>query len=198
MARRRNTSRPARAAEPGRTALPDVQTPYQIIRSVQTGRISEQALRSQYTVLRDRAQKQLKRLMKSDYGVPERWAAEARRGSFFKLSELRDTREIAYAMANLQEFINAPMASVRGRQTMARSALNSLHSHGYTGIKKSNLAQFGNFMEAMRQRMGGRKSYPSGDLAQFFSDSKNQGIRLPVRPDRLEAAFNKWREENPD
>lgn len=193
---RRIRPRPAGATPAGRTALPDVQSPYQIIKEVRSGAITERQLRTEYTRLRDRAQKQLKRLEKSEYGVPEKWSAEAERGGFWKLSELRDPREIAFALSSLQEFINAPSASVSGRTRIAKETLSTLHEHGYTGITKKNLGQFGRFMEKMRDRMGGRKSYPSGDLAQFFSDSKTQGTRIPVKESELMEAFTAWQAVN--
>lgn len=193
---RRKAPRPEGKTPAGRTALPDVQTPYQILKEVRSRSVTEKQLRSEYTRLRDRAQKQLKRLAASEYGVPEKWAAEAARGGFWKLGQLRDVREIAFAMSSLQEFINAPTASVSGRTKIAKETISTLHEHGYTGINKKNLAQFGRFMDKMRDRMGGRKAYPSGDLAQFFSDSKTQGTRIPVKDSELMEAFTAWQAVN--
>lgn len=134
--------------------------------------------------------------MGSQYSVPERWADAEKRGAFWKLSELRDVREIAYALNDLQEFINAPSASVSGRRKQEREMINTLHEHGYTGINKQNVGEFGQFMEKMRDRMGGRRAYPSGDLAQFFSDSKTRGWSIPVDESELMGAFLQWQKSN--
>ena len=190
---RRRQSGPTPA---GRTSLPDIETPYDILRAVRSGEITEKQLRDQYTVLRDRAQKQLKRMMGSQYSIPGRWADVEKRGAFWKLSELRDVREIAYALNDLQEFINAPSASVSGRRKQEKEIISMLHEHGYTGINKENIGQFGQFMEKMRLRYGGRKNYPSGDLAQFYSDSKSQGWAIPVDETELMGAFLQWKNTN--
>ena len=179
-----------------RNPLPAMQTPYQILSQVRAGLVTEKELRAEYTKLRDRAQKQLIRLSSSEYGVPEKWQFEADRGGFWKLSEMKGIRDIAFAMSNVQEFINAPTASISGRQQITRATVNTLHEHGYTGINRKNLRQFGRFMEKMRQRYGGRKMYPSGDLAQFFSDRKAQGLGVPVSESRLMEAFLEWQATN--
>ena len=167
------------------------QTPYEIMRSS----ASDRELRAEYTRMRDQAQKQMKRLLSSSYQVPERYAEEARRG-FLKLSEIRDRRELSYAMSNLSEFLTQKTTSVSGRRKLERETLETLHRHGYEGITKKNVGAFGKFMEAMRQRMGGRKHYPSGDLAQFFSDELSHFSTQPVVNDELMGAFNAWEATN--
>lgn len=163
------------------------QTPYEIMRSA----ASDRELRAEYTRMRDQARKQLKRLLSSSYQVPERYAEEARRG-FLKLSEIRDRRELSYAMSNLSEFLTQKTTSVSGRRKLERETLDTLHQHGYGGITKKNIGAFGKFMEAMRQRMGGRKHYPSGDLAQFFSEELSNMTTQPVVNSELMEAFNTW------
>ena len=167
------------------------QTPYEIMRSS----ASDRELRAEYTRMRDQAQKQLKRLISSSYKVPERYAEEARRG-FLKLSEIRDRRELSYAMSNLSEFLTQKNTSILGRRQIERETLKALHKHGYTGITKKNIGAFGQFMEAMRQRMGGRKHYPSGDLAQFYSDKLSHSTTQPVVNNELMEAFNTWKAVN--
>lgn len=164
------------------------QTPYEIMRSA----ASDRELRAEYTRMRDQAQKQLKRLVESRYKVPKRYAEEARRG-FLKLSEIRDRRELAYAMSNLSEFITQKTTSISGRAKLEREAIKTLNKHGYTEINKTNIQQFGDFMDKMVLRMGGRKHFPSGDVAQFFSDEVSKMAQRPVVNDELMAAFNVWK-----
>lgn len=195
---RRKAPRPARETPAGRTALPEVQTPFRILQQVRSGEITEKQLRSEYTRLRDRARKQLNRFMEAGYDVPKEYRFFAERGkeSFWKLSELKDVREITFAMADLQRFIGSKETNITGREKIDKQILQTLHKHGYTGIKKKDLRSFGKFMDKMADRMGGRKNYPSGDLAQYFSDSKTQGTRLPVNEDELEGAFRAWQAIN--
>lgn len=167
------------------------QTPYEIMRSA----ASDRELRAEYTRMRDQAQKQMKRLQASGYQVPSRYEDEARRG-FLKLSEIRDRRELSYAMSNLSEFLTQKNTSVSGRRRIERETLEALHEHGYEGINKKNIGAFGKFMEAMRQRMGGRKHYPSGDLAQFFSEELSHMTTQPVINNELMEAFETWASVN--
>lgn len=190
---RHKQSKPAPA---GRTSLPEIETPYAILRAVRSGEISERDLRNEYTRLRDRAQKQLKRLMGSEYKVPKRWRNIEEREAFWKLSELRDVREIAYALNDLQEFINSDITNVSSRRRIDKKIVDTLREHGYTGINTKNVGDFGDFMEAMRLRYGGRKSYPSGDLAQFFSDNKGRSQSIPVNDNELMGAFLQWQAMN--
>jgi len=169
------------------------QTPYEIMRSA----ASDRELRAEYTRMRDQAQKQMQRLIKSGYRVPARYGLEAKRG-FLKLSEIRDRRELSYAMSNLSEFLTAKNTSVRGAREIQRSILDTLHRHGYTGINSKNIATFGRFMDVLRERMGGRKHFPSGDVAQFLSDDvvSNLSAWRTVTNDELMEAFETWASVN--
>ena len=164
-------------------------TPYEIMRSGQ----SDRELRAEYTRMRDQAQKQMQRLINSGYRVPVRYGLEARRG-FLKLSEIRDRRELAYAMSNLSEFLTAKNTSVRGAKEIQRNILDTLHRHGFTGITNKNIATFRRFMDVLRERMGGRKHFPSGDVAQFLSDEvlSDMPAWRKVTNDELMEAFNEW------
>lgn len=166
-------------------------TPYEIMRSGQ----SDKELRAEYTRMRDQAQKQMKRLVESRFKVPRRYAEEAKHG-FLKLSEIRDRRELAFAMSNLSEFLTQKTTSVSGRGKMERDAIKTLNKHGYTGINKNNIQDFGDFMDAMVLRMGGRKHFPSGDVAQFFSDELSHESTQPVVNDELMNAFYIWKAVN--
>jgi len=169
------------------------QTPNEIMRSS----ASDRELRAEYTRMRDQAQKQMQRLIKSGYRVPARYGLEAKRG-FLKLSEIRDRRELSYAMSNLSEFLTAKNTSVRGAREIQRSILDTLHRHGYTGINSKNIATFGRFMDVLRERMGGRKHFPSGDVAQFLSDDvvSNLSAWRTVTNDELMEAFETWASVN--
>lgn len=199
MARRKSIPAGSKKPTAGRGPLPAEETPYEILNNVRSGEISEKQLRSEYTKLRDRARKQLDRFVKKGYEVPKEYrffSKDRGEDSFWKLSELRDTREIAFAMADLQRFISSKETNVRGRIEIDKKIVETLRSHGYDGIDMSNVKEFGKFMKKMEDRYHSKKYYPSADLAQFFSDRKSVGRGVPVSKSGLRKAFKKWQQEN--
>ena len=68
----------------------------------------------------------------------------------------------------------------------------TLHKHGYTFIDESNIKDFGDFMDKLRDRKKERLLFPSGDAADFFVEQTTRGVELPVDAKDLEEMFDEW------
>lgn len=81
-------------------------------------------------------------------------------------------------------FVNAKSSSVSGYRDIQDKQIRSLQAKGYEFVNKSNLRQFGDFMDYFRSRKDA-KSYGSGTVADTFNKAAKQGIS----PKELEKHF---------
>lgn len=77
-------------------------------------------------------------------------------------------------------FVSAKTSSVSGFNNMRDKQINALHAAGYEFVNRSNLREFGEFMDYFRDRKD-RRAYGSGTVADTF----NQAIKQGISPDEL-------------
>lgn len=131
---------------------------------------TDQLIRSEYRRLRDISQKRLKRLGEAE---PGSYAYKHNKGKF-PASRGTSTAEMRKLLPDLAKFIAAKTGSVSGIRAHEKAVLATLHQHGYTGVNKTNLRAFGEFMEAWRAKNGRSVGSPTGaDKFEFWQD---QGV----------------------
>ena len=153
---------------------------------------STKLMRSEYTRMRDIAQKRLKRLEASDEG---KYVAKMHPDGFPKLSELSksvdpftgkkdvDRKELAHALKDLVNFLTAKRSSLSGvKRTIDRTAESiekrTADENGEGGIKvpKTQLANYGRFINKLKKELGLDKgSYEVKYVVEAWSDLKNKG-----------------------
>lgn len=116
-------------------------------------------LRSEYTRMRDVAQKRIKRLAQK---FPESKAYQQNKGGFAKLSDI-DPRNLAKAFAELAKFVKASTSTVTGQrkaQEKTTATLNKAVGAGskgedgktQAGVTKENYWRVMRILEAVRQQ----------------------------------------------
>ena len=153
--------------------------------SLNTKKASEAELGAAYTALRDAFQKQVGRLG-SGTETMQAYARPFLAGGSQELQTLRELkseikdlppdaakRSLMYSVQNLQTLMESPRLSIKGWQDIEKRTLQTLKERGYGNISKSNLAQFGSFMEAMRD-LWGSKFFPSAEAAEAYNSLLEQ------------------------
>ena len=153
--------------------------------SLNTKKASEAELGAAYTALRDAFQKQVGRLGSGTepmqaYARPflagGSQELQTLRGLKFDIKDLPPDaarRSLMYSVQNLQTLMESPRLSIKGWQDIEKRTLQTLKERGYGSISKSNLAQFGSFMEAMRD-LWGAKFFPSAEAAEAYNSLVEQ------------------------
>ena len=153
--------------------------------SLNTKKASEAELGAAYTALRDAFQKQVGRLG-SGTETMQAYARPFLAGGSQELQTLRGLksdikdlppdvarRSLMYSVQNLQTLMESPRLSIKGWHDIEKRTLQTLKERGYGNISKSNLAQFGSFMEAMRD-LWGSKFFPSAEAAEAYNSLLEQ------------------------
>ena len=148
--------------------------------SLNTKKASEAELEAAFTALRDAFRKQVLRLG-AGTETQERYAAPYLNSEGeFKYKTLKDMREersklppdasrrnLMYSVQNLQELLQSPRLSIKGWQNIEKRTLQTLQARGYGNLSKRNLAQFGEYMERMRE-LWSAKFFPSAEVAEAY------------------------------
>ena len=142
--------------------------------------------RREYQRLRRVAEKRLARLGASEFADSE--AYRRNDGKFTPLSQVSNNRELGALLYDVRNFLDARRSSVTGQRAIIREQLETLHEHGYIFVNKSNLKEFGEFMEAARTAAGGRL-YASDRVAEMYDAAERKGIP----PEQLLENFEFWR-----
>ncbi len=128
----------------------------------------QNAVRANYTTLRDIAQKRLKRAQAAGYMTD--------REPFAKLADIKDKRDLAAEYANISRFLLSPDSTAKGREKRNEKAVARLNARGIDFVNKQNVADFGKFLGIMREiysqeQPGGAKALyiDSDDLADYYS-----------------------------
>lgn len=109
--------------------------------------VSDETLRSEYTRLRDIAQKRLKRMA----GKPEARETYSQHAEGFpKIRELEDRGDLVRALIDVSSFLTARRGSMSGIRETNKQIIRTMADKGIT-IRKQDLRNYGNFMTAMRK-----------------------------------------------
>lgn len=137
--------------------------PYQI------ERMTNRAIRQEYSKLRSTANKRLQRLEAAGLGD---------RGKFrFPVIKGKTDAEIAAQLADVSRFLKDPRTTVTGEKKFVEGELKMLREKGYDFVDRSNFYDFIKFMDEKRAEVGG-KLFDSGDAADVFNEG--QRLNIPV------------------
>lgn len=160
-------------------------TPSVILQEIEAG--NERAVRKEYTRLRDISQKRLKRLAKAGYADTETYKRNV--AHYPKLKDVRSRYDLAQRLSDLARFIESARSTVSGMKSSRRKALETFEEHGYDFVNKSNLDDFGAFMEEYRNQKLDQE-YDSGEAADAFRVLEKQKIN----PETVKEDFEFWLE----
>ena len=94
---------------------------------------------------------------------------------------------LIHSIEELQSYTRDPRSRVSGMRKFIRGTLNTLNNHGYTFVNQDNLADFGRFMNMVRD-IHGAKSFPSNEVAQMYKQME----RLGVSPNVIKTKFGEF------
>ena len=97
------------------------------------------------------------------------------------------TDELARAIEELQIYNRDERSTVEGMRSFVRDTLTTLDLHGYEFVNEGNLAEFGRFMNSVREKHYA-KSFPSNEVAKLYSNME----KLGVSPAVMEKHFNDY------
>ena len=155
--------------------------------------LSDAELAREYSRVRREAQERLRSFQRSkDPELRQASVVAEKAGLYLNRAQIKagtdNPREARALMEDLlidaYGFVNAKSSSVSGYRDIQDKQIRSLQAKGYEFVNKSNLRQFGDFMDYFRSRKDA-KSYGSGTVAETFNKAAKQGIS----PKELEKHF---------
>lgn len=159
-------------------------------RLVKAGKYDEKLLRSEYTRMRDIAQKRLKRLEASEEG---QYIAGMHPEGFPKIKELSDRADLVKALMDVSGFLTAKRSSLSGLRESIKETQESIYEETGIEIPKEQLANYGRFLNKMKKELGLKPgTYETKYIAEVWSDLKNRG---KITKTELRDAVNKYLDE---
>lgn len=147
-----------------------------------TAAMSEREMRKVYAELRKTANKRMKRMINEGFG--DYALAKIK---FPMTKELESKEEVRNALLNVSSYLREPRTTLRTLKKIEAKTVSTLESHGYE-IPKSKLSDFGDYMDAMRQRYKNRLMPPSNLIA----DTWEQAARVGMSGKTLMRKFKEW------
>ena len=89
------------------------------------------------------------------------------------------TEQLARSIEELQIYNRDERSTVEGMREFVRDTLTTLDLHGYEFVNEGNLAEFGRFMNSVREKHYA-KSFPSNEVAKLYSNMEELGISPAV------------------
>lgn len=134
---------------------------------------SRSELSKEYNRLREVAKKRIERLGRSEFSKSQAYKQNI--NQYNKPASSYTNSQLSKKLYQLSRFISSEQGSVRGQQRIRKKSIERLHQAGYDFINKDNFDDFGQFMEDMRARAGGRL-LDSDRVAEVFGVAQNLGV----------------------
>lgn len=150
--------------------------------------LSMQEARAEYSRLRSAAVKRLQRLSGTE---GERYTAFRMYGKegFPSLPKDATASEVGRALADVYHFLQMKTSSIGAIRASQREAVKTLQERGYDFINKSNIREFGEFMEAARQqKVASDNRGGSPVIVELYETAK----RLQIPPEQIQRRFSLW------
>ena len=87
--------------------------------------------------------------------------------------------ELTKSIADLEIYLDNKLSTVAGMNEAVSKTLGTLQSHGYDFVDESNLADFGRFMNYVRD-LHGELAFPSKEAADLWASMQELGISNAV------------------
>lgn len=150
--------------------------------------ITIQEARAEYSRLRSAAVKRLQRLSQSEGRLYSAYRMYGKEG-FAPLPKDATPAEVGRALADVYHFLEMKTSSLKEIRSSQKKALETLNARGYTFLNKSNIKEFGEFMEAARQQKvisSNRGGSPT--IVELYETVK----RLNLPPEQIQRNFSEW------
>lgn len=169
------------------------------------GNVSRDELRKEYSRLRQVANKRLERMEGTKYEQSQTYRRNS--GRYTTLEEIENEAlanaknlkpeaaqkyvdlHVAKKLDELYRFLTAKSGSIRGMQAIENRTIEALRDRGLTFINKSNITQFGEYMEYLRSIHKG-KQFDSERAADLFGTAIKKGIN----PEEISEDFEYWKQ----
>ena len=157
-------------------------------------------VRKEYSRLRQIAEKRLKRFEGTDWEHAKTYQKNV--GKFKKLKDIKDERELRYALIELSEFILNPLSLIKEQQERKAHFIEKMNEKYEGLVTDENYWDFMDFMDAMRQA-GIKYMYDSERFLEYFEEKKGK-FDIDSLKEEFEAwyekkdgNFKKWSSPNP-
>lgn len=156
--------------------------------AVRYGYLSLSEARAEYSRLRAAAVKRLERLSRTEgvrYSAYQMYGKEG----FAPLPKNATPAEVGRALADVYHFLEMKTSSISQIRESQRQALKTLQERGYSFVTKSNIKEFGEFMEAARQaKVVSSNRGGSPIIVELYETVK----RLQIPPEEVRRNFTAW------
>lgn len=156
--------------------------------AIRYGYIELSEARAEYSRLRSAAVKRLQRLSRTEgvrYSAYQMYGKEG----FAPLPKNATPAEVGRALADVHHFLEMKTSSIGQIRESQRQALKTLQERGYTFVNKSNIREFGEFMEAARQsKVVSANRGGSPIIVELYETVK----RLQLHPEEVQRNFTAW------
>lgn len=156
--------------------------------AVRYGYITLPEARAEYSRLRSVAVKRLQRLSHTEGRQYTAYRMYGKEG-FSPLPKDATPAEVGRALADVYHFLEMKTSSINSIREFQRQALRTLNDRGYTFLNKSNIREFGEFMEAARQqKVVSSNRGGSPVIVELYETVK----RLDLPPEQIQRRFSEW------
>lgn len=156
--------------------------------AVRYGYLSLSEARAEYSRLRSAAVKRLERLSRTEGARYSAYQMYGKEG-FAPLPKNATPAEVGRALADVHHFLELKTSSISQIRESQRQALRTLQERGYSFVNKSNIREFGEFMEAARQaKFVSANRGGSPIIVELYETVK----RLQIPPDEVLRNFTSW------
>ena len=135
--------------------------------------LTPEEMRRHYSYLRTIANKRLSKFKGSEF--EDSLSYTKNKDRFVTLSKIENERELRYKLYELNKFIRAESSSVTGLKRIRNRAIETAHERGMTWLNKSNIKQFGEYMDFLRSKYGA-KQFDSERAQELFGQSIKRKI----------------------
>ncbi len=156
--------------------------------AVRYGYLELSEARAEYSRLRSAAVKRLQRLSQSEGRLYSAYRMYGKEG-FSPLPKDATPAEVGRALADVYHFLEMKTSSLKEIRTSQKKALETLNARGYTFLNKSNIREFGEFMESARQqKVVSSNRGGSPVIVELYETAK----RLSLPPEKIQRNFSEW------
>lgn len=150
--------------------------------------ITIQEARAEYSRLRSAAVKRLQRLSQSEGRQYAAYRMYGKEG-FTPLPKDATPAEVGRALADVYHFLEMKTSSLKEIRSSQKKALETLNARGYAFLNKSNIREFGEFMESARQqKVVSSNRGGSPVIVELYETAK----RLSIPPEQIQRNFSEW------
>ena len=135
--------------------------------------LTPEEMRRHYSYLRTIANRRLSKFAGTEFEDAKSYVKN--KNKFVPLKQIKSERDLRYKLYELNKFIRAESSSVTGLKRIRNRAIETAHGRGMTWLNKSNIKQFGEYMDFLRSKYGA-KQFDSERAQELFGQSIKRKI----------------------